>query len=89
MNLRKRKPTEKQVEPPISNIENTATEHFSEEEKVLVKNSRVCKRVKLEETKAVLNEIVNVKVEKDISDSKKVDEKAELYVEVSIKSIFK
>lgn len=60
MKLRKRRSTEKQVEPhrnDTDNIENTVAGHLNEEEIALNKSSRGYKRVKLEETKSVLSEV--------------------------------
>lgn len=66
MNLRKRKSKEKQVESPrndADDIENTVTGHLTEEERALNKSSRGYKKVKLEERKTVLNEIVKTEDE--------------------------
>lgn len=66
MNLRKRKSTEKQIDTSTSStgdIENTASRFLTKDGRVLNKNLRGSKKVKLEEVKTVLD--VTVKIEDD------------------------
>lgn len=66
MKLRKRKSTEKQVEisdHSVGDTENTMTNLSIGKKRVSIKNFLDNKRVKLEETKAVLNETVKIEDE--------------------------
>lgn len=98
MNLRKRKSKEKQVEIFNHSVEDTedATSSLTNEERALNENFWGNKRVKLEETKAVLNEIVNIEDEgggfndrdDNSSDWEKVDENATTRVNTKVSDKF-